>query len=156
MRTLILAALIAGSAAPAIAQDCPRVPGWNKPQRHIAARSADMRFALKTGSAVQLGLRPRRDVRLATPAPRQADARSFAGLAALDVPRAGKLELVLSNRSYVDLVRDGRALRSTAHSDPRNCAGVRKVVVFDVKPGRYIVQLSNAPERAVRMAAVLR
>jgi hypothetical protein len=55
-----------------------------------------------------------------------------------------------------DLVRDGRALKSTGHTDLKTCPGLRKSVSFDVVPGRYIVQLTNAPETSVKMAAVMR
>lgn len=156
MRSMMSMVMLAGVSMPAFAQTCPSAPGWAKPERHLAARSADMRFALKAGHSVELGLRPRGDVRLAGTAGRPAGPKSYAGLAALDVAKAGKLEIVLSNRSYVDLIRDGKALKSASHRETPGCAGMRKTVSFDVTPGRYVVQLTDAPERTVRFAALMK
>ena len=154
MRELVV--LLAAMAGPAMAQTCPTPPGWAKPTRHVAARSAEMRFALAPNASHRLELRGSRDVRLAAGNIRRPDARRSAGLAALDVPKAGKLDVFLSNATNVDLVRDGRTLRSVSHVDLKTCPGVRKSVTFDVVPGRYIVQLTNAPARSVQMATVLR
>ena len=154
MRVFAAAALMI--AAPAAAQTCPSPAGWAKPERHLAARSSEMRFALKPGGTAQIGLLAAKDVRLATKAERKPRPSSSAGLAAIDVGKPGKLDVILSNATYVDLVRDGKTLRSTGHSDFKKCPGLRKSVSFDVVPGRYIVQLTGAPSRSVKMATVLR
>jgi hypothetical protein len=72
------------------------------------------------------------------------------------VTKAGKLDVILSNATYVDLMRDGRTLKSTGHTDLLTCQGLRKSVSFDVVAGCSIVQLTNAPEKSVKMAAVMR
>jgi hypothetical protein len=154
MRTLAVLTLLV--ATPAFAQTCPSPVGWSKPTRHLAARAPDMKFALATGTSNQIGLLPANAVKLAVKGERPLKPGSTAGLAALDVTKAGKLDVILSNATYVDLVRDGRTLKSTGHTDLKTCPGLRKAVAFDVVPGRYIVQLTNAPEKSVRMATVLR
>ncbi|MFZ4747420.1 MAG: hypothetical protein ACOYLK_11075 [Sphingomonas sp.] len=70
--------------------------------------------------------------------------------------RQGKLDVILSNPTYVDPVRNGHTLKSNSHTDLKTCPGRRKSVSFDVVAGRYIVQLTNAPEKSVKMAAVMR
>jgi hypothetical protein len=154
MRTVAFLALMAST--PAFAQTCPSPAGWDKPAKHLAARAPAMNFALPTGSSTLLELRGAKDVKLAVTTDRKAKPKTSAGLAALDVARPGKLDVILSNATYVDLVRDGRVLKSTGHSDLKTCAGFRKSVAFDVVPGRYIVQLTDAPARTVKMATVLR
>lgn len=154
MRGLALISVIL--ATPALAQTCPSPPGWAKPVRHLAARTPEMRFALATGMTARLELRAARDVKLAAPTTRKVKPRSSAGLAAVDVAKPGKLEVILSNATYVDLVRDGKILQSTGHTDLRSCPGIRKSVTFDVVPGRYTVQLIDAPERSVLIATTLR
>jgi len=72
------------------------------------------------------------------------------------VAKPGKLDVILSNATYVDLVRDGRVIRSTGHTDFKTCPGLRKIVEFDVVSGRYIVQLTNASEKSVKLATMLR
>ena len=154
MRAVAVLALMVG--APAVAQTCPSPAGWDKPVRHVAARAPEMRFALATGISTQLELRAGRDVKLAAATGRKAKPGTSAGLAAIDVPRPGKLDVILSNDTYADLVRDGRVLKSTSFAVPKDCGGIRKSVTYDVTPGRYIVQLTDAPARSVKMATVLR
>ena len=153
IRFALLAAFV---ATPALAeQACPAKTIWDKPVRHLAARAPEMRFALKTGIATDLTLLPANKVKLAISSDRVKPGTS-SGLAAIDVERAGKLDVALSTATYVDLIRDGKALKSVSFGNPRNCDGVHKSVTFDVKPGRYVVQLTNAPEAKVRLATVLR
>jgi hypothetical protein len=154
MRTVVVVALLV--ASPLAAQTCPSPAGWAKPARHLAARAPDMKFALATGTSNEIGLLPARSVKLAVKGERRPKPGSTAGLAALDVAKAGKLDVILSNATYVDLVRDGRTLKSTGHTDLKTCPGLRKSVAFDVVTGRYIVQLTGAPGKSVKMATVLR
>lgn len=142
--------------SPAVAQACPSPLGWSKPLKHLAASAPEVRSALATGSSALLELRSARDVTLAVTRDRKPKLDTSAGLTALDVPKAGKLDVILSSATYVDLVRDGRMLKSTGHTDLQSCTGLRKLVTFDVVPGRYIVQLTDAPGRAVKIATVLR
>ncbi|MBA3896113.1 MAG: hypothetical protein H0X36_03030 [Sphingomonadaceae bacterium] len=110
-----------------------------------------MRFALKPGEAVRLTLALAKAVKLALKPAREPKAGSFEGLAAIDVSRAGKLSVALSSATYVDLIRDGKALKSAGHERLADCTGIHKTVTFDVTPGRYIIQLIGAPERTVEM-----
>lgn len=154
MRTLAIAILL--SATPAMAQTCPSPTGWAKPTRHLAARTPDMKFALATDTSNDIGLLPAKAVKLAVAGKRAPRPGSTAGLASLDVAKPGKLDVVLSNATYVDLVRDGRTLKATKTTDLKTCPGLRKSVSFDVVPGRYIVQFTNAADKSVKMATVLR
>ena len=154
MRTLALLAI--SMASPLMAQTCPSPAGWANPVHHLAAHTAELKFALATGTSNEIGLLRANAVRLVVKGERPPKADSSAGLAALDVTTQGKLDVILSNATYVDLVRDGRALKSTSHTDLKTCPGLRKSVSFDVVPGRYIVQLTNAPEKSVKMATVMR
>ncbi len=142
-------ALLAAAAAA-----CPAPQGWAKPARHVAARSADMKFALPVNGSSTIALLPVKSVKLAD-AGHKPNPGTSAGLAAIDVPKAGKLDVVLSTATWVDLVRDGRALASSGHGMTKGCAGMRKDVTFDVVPGRYIVQLTDSPGKSVRMGTIL-
>ena len=143
-------ALLAAAAA-----TCPAPQGWAKPARHVAARSADMKFALPANGSSAISLLPAKTVKLAAASSHKAKPGTSAGLAAIDVPKAGKLDVVLSTATYVDLVRDGKVLQSSGHAMTRGCTGMRKDVTFDVTPGRYIVQLTDAPGRSVTMGTIL-
>jgi hypothetical protein len=150
IRYLLTVTLLAGLSGPALAESCPVPQGWAKPARHVAARTPNLRFALKPNSSAQLQLHPEPGVAVPLKKERAKQPREFAGLAALEVLKAGKLEVALSGRAYVDLVRDGRALESTAHGH-KNCTGVAKTVAFDVKPGRYLVQIADAKLRTIKV-----
>ncbi len=149
IRHVFVVALIT-AATPTLAQNCPRPQGWDKPARHVAARAPNLRFALKPNSSAQLQLHPEPAVVVPLKKDRARQPREYAGLAALDVAKAGKLEVTLSDRAYVDLIRDGRTLNSTAHGH-KGCGGMAKSVGFDVIPGRYLVQIVDSPARSVRI-----
>lgn len=151
-RTILkVAALALAAAAPALPAD---LAAWTTPQPRIAALGPDMRFVLKPGTAVRLKLAPLAQVRLAATPGRAAEPGSFAGLAALDIAKPGKLRVALSDRAYVDLVRDGRALVSTTHGHGPKGSTIRKIVTFDVERGRYIVQLTGASAAEVTILPV--
>lgn len=150
MRTLIAVAMLAGFAGPAFAEACPA--GWSKPERHLASRTPLMKFALKPGAAVEIGLLPPDQVTLANGQAR----KGYGGLAAIDVTRAGTLRVILTNKTYVDLVRGGKTVPLAAKSHTQDCPGASKTLEFAVQPGRYLMELSGSPDRSVRMATVLR
>lgn len=155
-RRFLAAALLAGLGGEALAQQqCPQPEGWAKPARHAAARLPRFRFALKTNSSSQLDLLVQRSVVLATKEGKSGWMDRFAGLAAIDVEKSGKLDVLLSNRAYVDLVKDGTTLRST---DLRrlNCNGIAKSVTFDVQPGRHVLQITGSQSRTIRVATLAR
>lgn len=143
-----------GFATPLMAQTCPQPVGWAAPERHRAARTPNLRFALKPDSAHQLDLARQGQVKLAVQNGRKANAGGYAGLAAIDVPRAGTLDVLLSARAFVDLVRDGRALPSASHGRLQ-CDGIYKRVSFAVTPGRYTVQLTESERGSIRFATVM-
>ena len=153
MRKLIAAALIAGTTSPAWAADCPAPADWAKPERHLAARAPAMKFALMPGTSYQIALLPPEQVKFAVGSVTR---KGFAGLAAVDVVKAGTLRLLVSNRTYVDLVRDGKALDLTGEPAHPDCPGVRKALDFTVKPGRYLIQLSGSQDSTIKLATTLR
>jgi hypothetical protein len=155
MMKMIYLALALTISAPAAAQVCAIPAGWDKPVPHLAARKMPMAFALKVGLATRLILLPASEVTLVASSDHKPKPDTTSGLAALDVPRAGKLDIALSTATYVDLVRDGKVLPSVGHRHADACTGIRKIVTFDVQPGRYVVELSDAPDATLVMQATL-
>jgi len=134
---------------------CPAPASWAKPATHTAARSPAMKFALPANGSSTLTLFPTDKVSLPGYT-RKPKPFTFAGLAALDVPKAGKLDVVLSDSAWIDLVRGGKAVASSDHAMTTGCPGMRKRVTFDVSPGRYVVQISEAGAASIRMGTILR
>jgi hypothetical protein len=155
MRYAIAAVLLLAGSSPVLAQNCPEPVGWAAPARHVAAKNPRLRFALEPDSSAQLQLHVQRSVVLATKEGKPGWMDRFAGLAAVDVTKPGKLDVLLSQRAYADLVRDGRTLESKAHRRA-NCGGIYKIVTFDVEPGRYILQLTGSQARSIRVATIQR
>lgn len=81
---------------------------------------------------------------------------AFGGSIPVEVARAGRLTIALDQAAWIDLVRDGQVVKSVGHGHGPDCSGIRKMVHFDVTPGRYLLQIVNAPERSIRAMAVLR
>jgi hypothetical protein len=155
LRHLFVAALLSSLSAPALAQECPRPEGWAKPARHAAARLPRFRFGLKPNTSALLELNVQRSVVLATKEGKEGWLDRYAGLAALDVEKPGRIDVLLSNRAYVDLVKDGQTLKSVDHGR-LNCNGIFKRVSFDVQPGRHALQITGSQAKFVRVATVTR
>ena len=112
--------------------------------------------AVAAGAAPMLAIGPRRRVALApvatvrfAVAPGHAPAAGTrGGLLALTVDKAGRYRVGLSGGAWIDVVRAGGAVRSVAHGHGDPCDPLRKLVDFDLSPGRYLIQLagSTAPD----------
>jgi hypothetical protein len=155
LRYLFAITLLTGLSAPALGQECPQPAGWAKPVRHAAARLPRFRFGLKPDSSALLELHVQRSVVLATKEGKQGWLDRYAGLAALDVDKLGRVDVLLSNQAYVDLVKDGQTLKSVDHGRV-NCNGIFKRVSFDVQPGRHALQITGSQAKFVRVATISR
>jgi len=155
LRHLCAVTLLTGLSTPVFAQACPQPEGWAKPARHASAKRPTFRFGLKPNSSALLELGPQRSIMLATKEAKQGGKDRYAGLAALDVAKGGRIDVLLSNRAYVDLVKDGQTLRSVDHGR-LNCNGIFKRVSFDVQPGRHVMQITGSQAKFVRVATITR
>lgn len=87
---------------------------------------------------------------------RKPDASKFGGMVPISVKESSRLVVALDARAWIDLVRDGAVVRSVGHGHGPICSGIRKMVEFDVTPGRYLLQIVDAPERSIRAMAAMR
>ena len=74
----------------------------------------------------------------------------------IDVKKAGRLVVALDGGAWIDLVHEGAIVKSVTHGHGPACSGIRKMVEFDVTPGRYLLQIANAPSDKIRAMALLR
>ncbi|ODT87685.1 homogentisate 1,2-dioxygenase [Phenylobacterium sp. SCN 70-31] len=79
---------------------------------------------------------------------------SYGGLFAFDAPKAGTYTVALSTGAWIDVVRDGKVVESTAHGRGPACTGIRKMVAFPLEPGRYVIQIAanGAPDLSILVA----
>ena len=99
-------------------------------------------------------LSPMADVTFTVAPERAADAGTFGAVIKFDVATPGLYRVALGQGAWIDLVKDGKALVSTAHGHGPACSTIRKIVDFDLKPGRYTLQLSGAKAAAMPVMVV--
>lgn len=134
--------LLAATAADPVCirmQPVPGFEGWG----HAEAS------ALAIGSAANLELKPATGVTFKPALARPAKDGTFGGYFPLTVSKAGRYRVALSRGAWIDLVQKGVRLKSADHSHGPACSGIAKIVAFDLKPGRYWLQLSEAKEPAI-------
>lgn len=107
--------------------------------------------AIAVGKNIALALQPAGDVTFPVPLERKPAPGTFGGVYHVTVAAAGTYRVVLQNGAWIDLVRDGKALTSVGHMEGMPCSGIRKIVDFDLQPGTYTVQLSNAKTAQMRI-----
>lgn len=87
---------------------------------------------------------------------RTPDVHKWGGMVPIVVKKPGRLTVALDSGAWIDLVQGGAIVKSVTHGHGPACSGIRKMVEFDVTPGRYLLQIVNAPDRSIRAMAVLR
>ena len=99
---------------------------------------------LGPGVATALTLSPATGVTFALPPEHAPAPDSFATVAPLSIAVAGTYRIALGAGAWIDLVHDGKAVPSVAHTHGPDCSGIRKIVDFTLTPGTYQLQLSGA------------
>lgn len=176
MRFRIIAVLLASAALPAAANaapaakraaSCPAVPplppelaDWTRDaaSKTIYAHGPDLAADwLPLGAArTQLPLHRFESLRYSVAPQRKPDVHRFGGMMPIVVDRPGRLVVALDAGAWIDLITDGAALKAAAQGHGPACSGIRKMVEFDVSPGRYLLQIVNAPTASIHAMAVLR
>jgi hypothetical protein len=159
MKSLILSvcALSFALSVPAMAQEMqappkcasvavppPALSGWSSKQDLAAAAKEDglSSAALTVNHAASVTLLPTRDVSFITQPDKPGGSVAHGGLLGVTIASAGTYQINLSSGSWIDLVRDGKSVLSTAHAPGPACTGIRKTVQFPLQPGRYVLQIS--------------
>jgi hypothetical protein len=165
VRTPLLVALLLLGADPAWAAEepsgCDKFK-WNI-DRERAALAAPDRIKLVSGgelaalpsTGITLGLRAPAEAKLPTPPERTAKEGTFAGFATFtSPPKAGTYTVSLSSAGWIDVVQDGRFLRSVTSSGVRGCDGIRKSVKFEIPPKPFVIQISGVEADSISLAIV--
>jgi hypothetical protein len=160
MRGVALTIALVLSAAPAWAQetpaakaDCsatdralpPGFSGWSAQTALSAAVSAAglSRATLTPGKAVAATLSPTAQVHFVAPPGKPADPASHSGLFDLTIATPGTYAVGLGAGAWVDLLKDGKPLTSSAHDHGPACSTLHKMVEFPLEPGHYVLQVSG-------------
>jgi len=138
---LVLAAAAADTSQPACVRMAP-TPGfenWGRPTG----------TALALGGEAQLTLKPATSVGFKPALTRPAKEGTFGGYFPVDVDKPGRYRIAASQGAWIDLVQKGERLKSADHAHGAPCSGIAKIVAFDLQPGRYWVQLSEAKDATI-------
>lgn len=138
----------------------PELAGWSRDAtgRTIYAYGDDLGADWSPLGAARTALPLHRfeSLRYGITPERKPDVHKFGGMIPVEAKKAGRLIVALDAGAWIDLVRDGAVVNSVTHGHGPACSGIRKMVEFDVTPGRYQLQIVNAPTASIRAMAVLR
>lgn len=128
----------------------PELAAWpSQGALTAAAKAGDLASAsLVIGKAFKATLQHTPDVKYVLRPEKPGGSVSYGGLLQVTITEAGSYRLALGNASWIDVVKDGAAMLSTAHKPGPACSGIRKMVDFKLEPGVYTVQLSAGADTA--------
>ena len=145
---MLIALLLAQAAVLA----CPATPvalpaeyaGWSAgvPVAAAAEPAAVGDAMLTVGRGARASLQPAAALKLPV-VPKRAG--SHGGLFAFEAASPGRYRVALGAGAWVEVVANGAALASVAHGHGPACSAVRKIVDYDLKPGRYLLQVTGEP-----------
>lgn len=118
------------------------------------APAAQSGATLMVGQAVDFSLEAVDTVSFDVPPERAPTAGTFGATANVTVPPEGELQVSLSDEAWVDVVQDGKAVKSAAFSGVKTCPGIRKSVRFKLAGGAAIVQFSGAKKADLKVAVL--
>lgn len=168
---LLLLSAMAPAAAPALAQEdmrakCTGAPaplpaalsGWSSmTPLNAALDNAALGSAMLTpGKSSDVTLHPTRQVHYIAQPEKPGGSVASGGLVGIHLPEAGTWQVSLNSGAWLDVMKDGKMLVSTAHGPGPACTGIGKTVQFDLQATDYVLQISaNAdPHIAVMISKV--
>lgn len=143
---------------------CPATPlplpaglkGWERKQPVHAAETVKTATPLPIGTGVAAILLPTSQIGYAVEARGGGGANSNGGMFAFTVAMAGRYRVALGAGAWVDVLRGTTPAPSVAHAHGPACTGVRKLVDFDLTPGRHVLQVagSESPTLGLMVARI--
>jgi hypothetical protein len=103
------------------------------------------------GRAIRIDLQPWPTAKLPVPperAPRKTPSwAGFVQIASASGP--GRYKISLSEGAWIDIIQDAHNLKPLAFTGATDCPNIRKSVKFELGPGPFTVQVSDAPSRMI-------
>ncbi|MCW2284543.1 hypothetical protein M2323_002430 [Rhodoblastus acidophilus] len=138
----------------ALAQEASGCGQFKWPVDRERTALAQARAMVETGGAVEVGtpvvahLASVGAIRFDNPPERAPAEDSFGAILKLK-PAAGVYTIALSAPGWIDVLQDGAPIKPAAFSGVRDCAGIRKILKYELDAKPTIVQLSNARDASV-------
>jgi hypothetical protein len=154
--SIVFLALLIGS--PAFAQEpvgCDKFKWPLDRERALLASPSQMtsggEMQKPLDAAVMVKLEPFADANLPTApsrAPKSPD--TYAGFVRVSaLQKSATYRITLSQGAWIDVVQDGREVKSTAFSEATGCDGIRKSVKFDLAAAPFIIEISGTTADAI-------
>lgn len=126
----------------------PALAGWTtRTTLPAAATAADAaKAALPIGRSVDAQLKRSGEVTYPVLPAKPGGSVSFGGLYEIRVAEAGDYQLSLGTGAWIEIVSGKTLVESTAHAPGPACSSLKKTVVFPLKPGRYILEITGNGE----------
>lgn len=130
---------------------CPATPaplpaeleGWTRKQPARAGATAAAATLLPIGVGVAATLLPTPKVSYPVRPEKPGGSVSSGGIFAFTVPAAGRYRVALGSGAWIDVLSGTTPAISVAHGYGPECTGVRKMVDFELRPGRYLLQVAG-------------
>jgi hypothetical protein len=68
------------------------------------------------------------------------------------LPRAATYRITISEAAWIDVVQDGKEIKSTAFSGALGCEGIRKSVKFNLAASPLVIEISGTNAREIAIA----
>lgn len=119
-----------------------------------AAPAARPGATLETEAAADLSLEPIDTVAFEVTPERPPASGTFGATASLVVPPEGTIQITLSDEAWIDVIQDGRAMKSVGFSGVKTCPGIRKSLRFKLSAGPATIQVSGAKQANLKVAVL--
>lgn len=123
----------------------PDLAGWSRMTPLVAGAAPAKAAPLTIGTGVKATLLPTATLIYAAAPEKPGAPGTSGGLFAVQIATAGRYRVALGAAAWIDMVQDGKPITSVAHAHGPACSPVRKMVDFDLRPGRYLLQVAGAP-----------
>jgi hypothetical protein len=160
---ILFAVLLTTVAAPGLAQEPPSRPacavtddssippelsGWKTRSPLAAAGTAGdvAKAALPIGQGVDATLKALADVAFPVLPAKPGGSVSYGGLYLLKIAQAGDYQVSLGTGAWIEVVRDKTLVESKAHGPGPACSSLKKTVVFPLKAGTYVLEITGNGE----------
>lgn len=91
-----------------------------------------------------------------TVAPGQAITFAPSAPLVLVITEAGTYGIAVDQSAWIDVARDGGSLHPNGNAHGPACSSVRRIVDFQLQPGRYTITLSRTQAANVRLLVIRR
>lgn len=144
-------------AAPACAAMDSALPAgftdWNGKTPLATAPGADRlpQAALTLGKGYEVSLLNTPKVAMPVQPEKPGGSVAHAGLFSFTVETEGAYVVALATPAWIDVLENGKALEPTTFGHGPECTSIRKMVVFQLKPGAHALQVSGNADAKLKL-----